>query len=30
MALIRGFSMPDEPGKELHIILEVADSGTPP
>ena len=24
------FVVPDEPGKQVHIILEVTDSGTPP
>jgi hypothetical protein len=24
------FVVPDEPGKQIHIILEVTDDGTPP
>ena len=24
------FVVPDEPGKQVHIILEVTDNGTPP
>ena len=25
-----GFVVPDEPGKTIHIILEVTDDGSPP
>ena len=25
-----GFVVPDEPGKTIHVILEVADDGAPP
>jgi hypothetical protein len=27
---LAGFVVPNEPGKQLHIILEVKDNGTPP